>query len=93
MQHERKLIFGVVVKTSHHPRMNELRPNCDQYDDKATRKMLETGNKVNLDQCFGAYSQLETLTGADQWYCNKCKEHRDVTKKLEIFKAPKILII
>ena len=46
-----------------------------------------------LDSCFKAFSTEELLTGNDQWYCNKCKEHRDIHKKLELFKVPKILII
>jgi len=50
-------------------------------------------DKITLDQCFRAYSRDELLTGADQWYCNKCKEQRDIHKKLELFKMPKILIL
>ena len=48
---------------------------------------------VSLDSCFKGFEQEELLDGDDQWYCNKCKEHRDIHKKLELFKIPKILII
>ena len=27
------------------------------------------------------------------WYCNKCKEHVQATKTLEIFRLPRILVI
>ena len=52
---------------------------------------LDTG--VNLASCFNGYEKLETLSGNDQWYCRNCKEHRDITKKLEIYKVPKIMIL
>ena len=46
-----------------------------------------------MDSCFQAFSREELLTGADQWYCAKCKEQRDILKKLELYRLPKILII
>lgn len=52
---------------------------------------FETG--VTLASCFNGYEKLETLSGNDQWYCRNCKEHRDITKKLEIYKVPKIMIL
>ena len=52
---------------------------------------LPTG--VTLASCFNGYEKLETLSGNDQWYCRNCKEHRDITKKLEIYKVPKIMIL
>ena len=48
---------------------------------------------ITLDSCFKAFSQEELLTGTDQWYCSKCKEHRDIHKKLELFKIPEILMV
>jgi len=55
------------------------------------------GSKKNdmteLSTCFREYCKEEEIGGDDQWYCNKCKEHRDITKKLEIFRTPKILCI
>ena len=46
-----------------------------------------------MSKCFKEYSNLETLGGDDQWYCNVCKEHRDITKKLELYRVPKIMCI
>ena len=48
---------------------------------------------MNLDQCFTAFKELETLTGFDTVYCRKCKEHRDVTKKLQVYQLPRIVVI
>jgi ubiquitin carboxyl-terminal hydrolase 4/11/15 len=50
-------------------------------------------DQISLDSCFSAFSREELLTGADQWYCSKCKEQRDILKKLELYRLPKILII
>ena len=54
------------------------------------KKSKET---ITLDACMKAFSREELLTGSDQWYCNKCKEQRDIFKKLELYRLPKILII
>ena len=51
------------------------------------------GKGLNLANCFEGYSNEEVLSGDDQWYCNICKEHRDITKKLEIYSTPQIFII
>lgn len=48
---------------------------------------------ISMEQCFNEYSIEETLGGDDQWYCSTCKEHRDITKKLELWKTPKIMCI
>jgi len=39
------------------------------------------------------FKQSETLDEENMWYCNKCKEHVQGTKTLEIFKVPRIMII
>tara|TARA_B110000285_G_C15035869_1_gene569207 strand:- start:535 stop:849 length:315 start_codon:yes stop_codon:yes gene_type:complete len=54
---------------------------------------LKSGNMTPLSACFREYCKEEEIGGDDQWYCNKCKEHRDITKQLEIFRTPKILCI
>lgn len=51
------------------------------------------GKSVSLASCFTGFSKEEKLSGNDQWYCSKCKEHRDIFKKLQIYKVPKILMI
>jgi len=55
---------------------------------------LRKGKKaVSLDKCFKAFCEEETLSGNDQFYCRKCKEHRDITKKLQIYNLPPIMMI
>ena len=67
-------------------------------DDEGSMTIAGRANKkakggLSLGSCFQGYSNEETLGGDDQWYCNMCKEHRDITKKLEIYSTPKILVL
>lgn len=47
----------------------------------------------SLEDCLALYLEEEQLTGDNQWYCEKCKKHRDATKKTDIWVLPPILII
>jgi ubiquitin carboxyl-terminal hydrolase 4/11/15 len=71
--------------------MKMLDPEFDQSSLNDQKK--KDKKAITLDACFKAYSRNELLTGNDQWYCSKCKEQRDIHKKLELFRLPKILII
>uniref|UniRef100_A0A6B2L2B8 USP domain-containing protein n=1 Tax=Arcella intermedia TaxID=1963864 RepID=A0A6B2L2B8_9EUKA len=46
---------------------------------------------ISLDQCFDWFSHNEELS--EPIYCSTCKQHEKVWKKLEIWKAPPILIV
>ena len=37
--------------------------------------------------------QEETLKGDEKWYCFKCKNHVVASEKMEIWSAPKHLIV
>jgi hypothetical protein len=46
-----------------------------------------------LKDCLDLYLAQELLTGDNQWYCEKCCEHRDATKKTDLWILPPILIV
>jgi len=46
-----------------------------------------------LDDCLDLYLQEEKLVGDNQWYCTKCKRHRNATKKTDLWILPPILIV
>ena len=46
-----------------------------------------------MDQCLQEFKQSETLDEDNKWYCNKCQEHVQATKTLEIYRVPRIMII
>ena len=50
----------------------------------------EEKSKVTLEHCFEEHLKEEDV---DEWYCSHCKSHQMGTKKLDLWKLPKILII
>eukprot|EP01133_Synstelium_polycarpum_P011425 gene11425-13317_t len=53
----------------------------------------ETSGDINLHDCLSLFTKNEKLGPNDTWYCPQCKEHIEGNKKLEIWSAPRILII
>ena len=51
------------------------------------------GREINLNNCLAEFKQSETLDEDNKWYCNKCQEHVQATKTLELYRVPKVLII
>ena len=47
----------------------------------------------SIDNCFNEFRKPEILDEDNKWYCNKCKDHVQATKQLEIFRCPPILLI
>ena len=54
---------------------------------------LYSGNEINLYDCLNLFNSEEILDEDNEWYCNICKKHRDVNKKMDIFKSPYYLIV
>lgn len=62
--------------------------------EKERQANIEKAKKpVTLYDCLELFSKPETLGQNDLWYCPKCKEHTQATKKIEIWSAPDILTI
>ncbi|GAB2285625.1 hypothetical protein Dimus_020067 [Dionaea muscipula] len=55
-----------------------------------TRKPPES---VSLYKCLEAFLKEEPLGPEDMWYCPRCKEHRQASKKLDLWRLPEILVI
>ncbi|KAL5205334.1 hypothetical protein ABZP36_033543 [Zizania latifolia] len=47
----------------------------------------------SLYACLEAFLKEEPLGPEDMWYCPRCKEHRQASKKLDLWRLPEILII
>ncbi|KAF9976634.1 CSN-associated deubiquitinating enzyme Ubp12 [Actinomortierella ambigua] len=56
---------------------------------------LSSKNKkvITLEDCLSEYTKEEQLGEDDLWYCPSCKEHRQATKKLDIWKLPDLLVV
>jgi ubiquitin carboxyl-terminal hydrolase 4/11/15 len=50
-------------------------------------------DEITLDKCLSLYTTLERLGPEDPWYCNKCKEHRQATKKFDLWNSPRVLVV
>ncbi|GMG30658.1 unnamed protein product [Ambrosiozyma monospora] len=58
------------------------------------KKMAEQAKRdITLDDCLELFSTPEVLGEQDLWYCPNCKEHRQATKKIQLWSAPDILTI
>jgi ubiquitin carboxyl-terminal hydrolase 4/11/15 len=64
-----------------------------KFNSNSEKISLNSGKEINLYDCFNLFNSEEILDGDNEWYCNICKKHRDVNKKMDIFKSPYYLII
>ena len=74
------------------PKITSLR-HLEDENDEEEEELVSQKLGVTLASCFNGFQMLDTLTGDNQYYCKSCKTHTDSTKKLEIFKIPKLMII
>ncbi|XP_021720584.1 ubiquitin carboxyl-terminal hydrolase 8-like [Chenopodium quinoa] len=47
---------------------------------------------VSLYRCLEAFLKEEPLGPEDMWYCPGCKQHRQASKKLDLWRLPEILV-
>ncbi|GAA5855168.1 hypothetical protein JCM9279_007576 [Rhodotorula babjevae] len=47
---------------------------------------------ITLADCLGEFTKEERLGEDDMWYCGTCKEHKQATKKVELWKVPDVLV-
>ena len=57
------------------------------------RTPAASGNGVELKACLELFSREETLDAENAWYCDRCKAHREATKKLQIWSLPAVLVV
>ncbi|XP_031494374.1 ubiquitin carboxyl-terminal hydrolase 9-like isoform X1 [Nymphaea colorata] len=55
------------------------------------KKIWQEG--VTLFSCLDTFLKEEPLSPDDMWYCPSCKEHRQATKKLDLWRLPEILVV
>uniref|UniRef100_A0A7S3DEG2 ubiquitinyl hydrolase 1 n=1 Tax=Palpitomonas bilix TaxID=652834 RepID=A0A7S3DEG2_9EUKA len=48
---------------------------------------------MSIDKCLHAFTEEEKLGEDDYWYCPKCKDFRSASKKLDIWKTPRVLVL
>ncbi|XP_062082489.1 ubiquitin carboxyl-terminal hydrolase 8 isoform X2 [Humulus lupulus] len=50
-------------------------------------------DSVSLYKCLEAFLKEEPLGPEDMWFCPGCKEHRQASKKLDLWRLPEVLVI
>lgn len=75
------------------------------YDENAERdiELHSTASKsinedeaeasISLDKCVELFTVAEKLGEEDPWYCSRCKEFQQATKKFDLWKLPPILVV
>ncbi|XP_074303699.1 ubiquitin carboxyl-terminal hydrolase 10-like isoform X2 [Silene latifolia] len=48
---------------------------------------------ISLFSCLDSFLKEEPLGVDDMWYCPRCKEHQQASKKLDLWRLPEILVI
>ena len=60
-------------------------------DDSVYKKDLK--KEIHLDDCIKLFTEKEILSKDDPWYCPGCKDFRQASKQLELWKIPECLVI
>ncbi|CAI9100996.1 OLC1v1038210C1 [Oldenlandia corymbosa var. corymbosa] len=78
--------------------------DCELYDADSLKDLPEVQNTgpalkkpkqeeaISLFSCLDAFLEEEPLGPDDMWYCPNCKEHRQATKKLDLWRLPEVLV-
>jgi ubiquitin C-terminal hydrolase len=68
--------------------------NVSTYNENRLFLILDINENFNtLDDCYRNYKLREKLDGDNKYYCEKCKKKRIASKRTEINKWPKNIII
>ncbi|KAJ2595068.1 hypothetical protein GGF39_003969 [Coemansia sp. RSA 1721] len=46
-----------------------------------------------LQECLSEFTRPEQLGAEDPWYCSKCQEHQQATKKFDLWQVPDVLVV
>ena len=70
---------------------------CDHiyhsYDPFCSLSLQVTKTTTTIYDCLDAFSSKEVLDEDNKWRCDKCQQLSQATKKIVIWKTPKILIL
>jgi ubiquitin C-terminal hydrolase len=86
---DRDFSFEITVLNSYVDKFRTLtnRLNLDLSSDTIAN------NTIDIYSCFKKFIKTERLEANNEWYCPTCQKHQLADKKMQIYKAPHILII
>ena len=82
------LIYLEVLNYSEKNICNKIMSSKDFAKD-----LLIKSKEITIYDCFEAFRTEEKLEKDNSWYCSNCKKSQEAFKKLEIYRAPNILIV
>ncbi|XP_060079389.1 ubiquitin carboxyl-terminal hydrolase 19-like [Ylistrum balloti] len=65
----------------------------DCEEDPSMQASLDENSNITITQCLDLFTEPEVLSPEEAWYCPRCKEHREATKQMSIWRLPHTLII
>ncbi|KAM7257841.1 hypothetical protein ACFE04_013582 [Oxalis oulophora] len=88
----------IVVYIDWSPKLLE---NYDIYHLENLPEVLRNGpvakkartEPLSLYTCLEAFLREEPLVPEEMWFCPQCKEHRQASKKLDLWRLPEVLVI
>ncbi|RWS25287.1 hypothetical protein B4U80_07359 [Leptotrombidium deliense] len=63
------------------------------YDILEAEKVQNEVVDISLEECLQMFTEPEVLTPQEAWYCPRCKEHREASKQLTLWRLPQILVV
>ena len=68
---------------------------CDKgkRENEKIENYIHVNKDISLDDTFEILREEELLEENNEWFCEKCKKKQKAFKKIEVYNAPKILII
>ncbi|XP_077982942.1 ubiquitin carboxyl-terminal hydrolase 19-like [Glandiceps talaboti] len=62
-------------------------------DESMERTTFSESKDISLHHCLRLFTEPEKLAPEEAWYCPNCKEHREATKTMSVWRLPMTLII
>ncbi|RWS11041.1 ubiquitin carboxyl-terminal hydrolase 19-like protein [Dinothrombium tinctorium] len=63
------------------------------YDILEAERVHNEKFDINLEECLQMFTEPEILSPQEAWYCPRCKEHREASKQLSLWRLPQLLVI
>ncbi|MBN3275710.1 UBP19 hydrolase, partial [Polyodon spathula] len=65
----------------------------EYVEDPGSASEAARAGHFTLEHCLNLFTRPEVLAPEEAWYCPKCKQHREASKQLMLWRLPNVLII
>ncbi|KAK9513056.1 hypothetical protein O3M35_001336 [Rhynocoris fuscipes] len=90
--------IALIVQMSAEERRQHYREKTAEYAadlilSKSSFLSHRDNKKIDILDCISLFTTCEKLSADDAWYCPACQKHQRATKKFDLWKLARILII